>query len=227
MPPSTAGPQPVDRLRLFRRESGITVLGPGTRAVVWVQGCPLACPMCSVPESWDNQGGFEVSAESLANWVLAQTGIEGITLSGGEPMEQAAGLSALTGLLDGSGLGVICYTGYRYEHLSKQGTASQRALLARIDLLIDGPYLESLHADLLWRGSSNQRLIALSARYADFAASVNSDADRSAGIQVTGDSEGIAYAGVPPVRGFRASFLEKASEFGLALRREPKGEHAK
>jgi anaerobic ribonucleoside-triphosphate reductase activating protein len=81
-------------------------------------------------------------------------------------MEQA---QALIQLIDSvrtsSDLGVVCYTGYSWEYIRDRGTDEQKDFLTRIDLLIDGPYVQSLHAPLLWRGSSNQRLLPLSNRY--------------------------------------------------------------
>ena len=134
-------------LRIFRREAPVTVLGPGRRAVIWVQGCPFACKGCIVPESWSSQGGELISVADLAEWELAQEDIEGMTFSGGEPMEQADALCALVDVVRSSrDLGLVCYTGYRLETLQRQGSTAQRALLARTDLLIDGVYVAREHA---------------------------------------------------------------------------------
>lgn len=62
-------------------------------------------------------------------------------------------------------LGVVCYTGYRWEHLQQYGSLAQQTLLQQIDLLIDGTYIEARHDHLLWRGSNNQRLLLLTKRY--------------------------------------------------------------
>src|SRR4051812_23018477 len=100
-------------LRIFRRDAPITVLGPGNRAVIWVQGCPLACPGCIVPDSWYATGGETISVHALVNWITDQKDIEGITLSGGEPMAQAEPLSELIrNVQSQADLGVVCYTGY-------------------------------------------------------------------------------------------------------------------
>jgi anaerobic ribonucleoside-triphosphate reductase activating protein len=92
--------------------------------------------------------------------------INGLTFSGGEPMEQAAGLAALARLArQRKQLDLICFTGYRYERLLKnppnQGVAE---LLAQLDVLIDGPYAQSLNNSVGLRGSSNQRVIHLTSR---------------------------------------------------------------
>ena len=85
------------QLRIFRRQSSVRVLGPYQRAVIWVQGCDWGCRGCIVPESWSKTAGELVSLEDLQAWILAQSEIEGITFSGGEPMLQA---DALTELVD-------------------------------------------------------------------------------------------------------------------------------
>jgi len=186
-------------LRLFRRESACRVLGPGLRAVLWVLGCLRACPGCLVPESWSPQGP-ESSVEEVADWILGCPGIEGITLTGGEPMGQARALAALVDRVRSRrDLGVVCFTGYQFEELRHE---DHSALLARVDLLIDGPYQVEQHSDLLWRGSANQRLIPLTPRYLPFMP--GPEADRGVGLEFRFESDGgYAFAGVPPWPGLR------------------------
>ncbi len=211
-------PVPSDTLRLFRHHAPVTVLGPYRRAAIWVQGCPWACKGCIVPESWEERGGEAVAIADLVAWVLAQPEIEGITLSGGEPMQQAESLIVLIDRVrQVKDLGVVCYTGDRLERLQTQGTDAQRQLLDRIDLLIDGPYAEPLHGDLLWRGSKNQRLLPLSDRYGDVLATLP---DRSAGLEFALDADGaIALTGVPNRPHFRETFEASMAARGIVLRR--------
>jgi anaerobic ribonucleoside-triphosphate reductase activating protein len=92
------------------------------------------------------------------------TGMDGLTISGGEPFDQAGALCTLLATLRQSDdIEVLVYTGYRLEEL-QAGTPDQRALLAQIDLLIDGPFRQELPNTRQWRGSDNQRLHLLSAR---------------------------------------------------------------
>lgn len=207
-------------LRIFRREKQVSVLGPGLRAVLWVQGCSVGCRNCIVPESWAPDSGESVPVVELVEWILEPPAIEGVTFSGGEPMEQAVGLAELAqSLRIRSDLGIICYTGYRFEDLQAHGTAAQCVLLDAIDLLIDGPYVESLHADLLWRGSENQRLIPLTSRYRPLVEALDCHRDRSAGLEFfMDDSGGFAFAGVPPRPGFRQQFVREMSNRGVRLR---------
>lgn len=185
-----------NKLRIFDRRSPVKVLGPYARAVIWVQGCNFGCKGCIVPESWDRDAAEEVDISDLVAWVLNQPDIEGITLSGGEPMLQPESLSIfIDELREVTNLGVMCYTGYRLEYLKDQGDIAQKRLLTKIDLLVDGVYQENLQADLLWRGSSNQRLLLLSKRYQEF---LQSQADRSAGLEFFLNETGeVGFSGVP------------------------------
>jgi anaerobic ribonucleoside-triphosphate reductase activating protein len=199
-----------NKLRIFERRSPVKVLGPFSRAVIWVQGCNFGCKGCIVPESWDRNAGEDVDISELVDWILNQPSIEGITLSGGEPMLQAEALSTLIDhIRTEKDLGVICYTGFRLEHLKEQGTTSQRNLLKKIDLLIDGVYVENLQDDLLWRGSSNQRLLLLSSRYREF---LEAQSDRSAGLEFFLTEAGeVGFSGVPTQLNFRQEFESRMS----------------
>ncbi|HEY3474501.1 MAG TPA: 4Fe-4S single cluster domain-containing protein [Anaerolineales bacterium] len=140
-------------------------LGPGTRAVVWVQGCPLNCPGCLAP-AWIP---FVPAVERTPQDVLDMfdlDAITGLTFSGGEPMEQAAGLAELARLArQKKDLNLICFTGYRYERLLKRPPNSGvPRLLAEVDVLVDGPFIQSLNDSVGLRGSSNQRVIHLTSR---------------------------------------------------------------
>src|SRR5690606_38477306 len=115
-------------LRIFRRQDRTAVLGPGIRAAIWVQGCPFGCPGCIVPESWPEDGGEELAVSELADWLSGIEGIEGLTISGGEPMRQPAALCELIdSVRAGRELGVMCYSGYRHEDLLHRGSEWQRA----------------------------------------------------------------------------------------------------
>ncbi|NET11018.1 MAG: radical SAM protein [Merismopedia sp. SIO2A8] len=209
----------TDSLRIFRRQSPVSVLGPGQRAVIWAQGCTFACSGCLVPESWPQAGGESLAISELAHWVLEQPNIEGITLSGGEPMLQAEALLRLIHQVRQSrDLGIVCYTGYRWEYLQQRGTPAQQALLHHIDLLIDGPYQASCHGDLLWRGSSNQRLMLLTSRYRDSVAQRLATGDRSVGLELGIDLSGAFYfTGVPALKDFRSKLAAQMQNQGITV----------
>jgi anaerobic ribonucleoside-triphosphate reductase activating protein len=204
-----------DELVYSRIADRVGVLGPGTRAVVWVHGCPLRCAGCIAPQDLPFEGGVQRSVRSVADYLNAlPPDVEGVTFSGGEPMAQAGALAALIDRLRvGRDWSSMAYSGYTLRHLRRHGTADQHALLDRLDILVDGPYVRARHADLLWRGSANQRVHLLSDRHPRL------PADRSAGIEVEVDpgSGELALAGVPPFPGFLEAFETAVAERGVRL----------
>lgn len=190
-----------------------TVLGPGIRAVVWVRGCPLRCAGCIAAEDLPFDGGTAWSTAALAEHVLAlPADVTGITFSGGEPMAQAAALADLTDRLRAArDWSVMSYSGFTLDHLRRHGTAAQHALLARLDVLVDGPYLRDQHAPLRWRGSRNQRVRYLTGRHAP------TDGDEPAGLEFQVDGDRVSWVGVPPVAGFRPAFEHAMGAQGVRL----------
>jgi anaerobic ribonucleoside-triphosphate reductase activating protein len=138
-------------------------LGPGDRAVVWVQGCPFHCPGCIAPGWIPFRSARLISIEGLVDELLSKPEVSGLTISGGEPMQQAKALADVTQLARKKReLNIITFTGYKYEKLLAQPTNTGiPALLGQIDILIDGPYVKSLNNGIGLRGSSNQRIIHL------------------------------------------------------------------
>ena len=160
----------TQKLNIAATTSSTQALGPGIRAVVWVQGCRLACPGCVAPNWIPFVPALELTPmEILDKWDLDK--INGITFSGGEPMEQAAGLATLARLArQKKDLDLICFSGYRYEQLLKSPpNPGVFELLAEVDVLIDGPYINALNNSVGLRGSSNQRVIHLTRRLKDHA----------------------------------------------------------
>ncbi len=139
------------------------VNGPGVRFVLWVQGCPLRCPGCWNPDTWDPRCGQAVPAAELLERILATDGIEGITLSGGEPFAQAEALSPLAAAVRRAGLSVFAFTGYPLRRLRRP---AQRTLLSLCDVVVAGPFVARQRGwDHPWRGSANQRIHFLTDRY--------------------------------------------------------------
>jgi anaerobic ribonucleoside-triphosphate reductase activating protein len=142
-------------------------LGPGLRSALWVQGCPIGCPGCISADWIPNIPAHRLTPAEAAARLLSNPAIEGITLSGGEPMAQAAGLAEMLHIVRTShpDLHVICFSGYTYEALLRQPASSGVPdLLSQVDLLIDGPYVQALNQGDTFAGSRNQRLIPLSQR---------------------------------------------------------------
>jgi anaerobic ribonucleoside-triphosphate reductase activating protein len=105
-----------------------------------------------------------MTVESLFNRIMAVEGIDGVTLSGGEPFAQAAALTELAKKLRESGMTVVCYTGYTFEELMAEQREDWNGLLEQTDLLIDGPFIQSNRCFEPFRGSSNQIFHYLSGR---------------------------------------------------------------
>lgn len=209
--PTSAAVRTERELVLSRMAGSTRVLGPGLRAVVWVHGCPLRCPGCIAPEDLPFEGGERWSVPVLAGWLGAlPTDVTGLTLSGGEPMAQAEALADLVDLIRADrDWSVMAFSGFTLGRLRRSGDEGQRALLAKLDILVDGPYIEARHADLLWRGSDNQRVHYLTGRHRAAAD------DRGAGVEVTVDRGSLHWIGVPPVPGFRAQFESAMSAQGV------------
>ncbi len=146
------------------------VLGPGTRAVVWVQGCLLHCPGCIAPEWMAVKPAWHFHPSALAEQLLADSKVTGLTFSGGEPMLQASALASLARYARQiREINIICFTGYQLTQLEKTppGVGVQE-LLEEVDVLIDGPYLANQNHNEGLKGSRNQQVHYLSDRITDF-----------------------------------------------------------
>jgi len=159
-----------DTLGLYLLMPGTEALGPYRRFAIWTQGCPRQCPGCMSPESRNPEDGVLIKINDLIQQITATPEIEGLTISGGEPFLQAGALGELIRQVRRNrDLGVIIYTGFQLEELQSKagkGEGEIGELLGLCDLLIDGPYIEKLNDGLSLRGSSNQRIHALTGRYA-------------------------------------------------------------
>ena len=135
--------------------------GPGFRTSIYCAGCRHHCPGCHNPQSWAFDQGHEMSVDDLMKIIEADP-YANVTFSGGDPMFQATGFAELAREIHKrTNKDIWCYTGFTYESLITQ---EQRELLEQIDVLVDGPFIEKLRdPDLLFRGSSNQRLIDVQA----------------------------------------------------------------
>ena len=139
--------------------------GPGKRAVIWVRGCSLACPGCFNPDSHSVDGGKLISTSELAREVLELTDeIEGVTISGGEPLQQAdAILTFAETIKRQSNLTVLLFSGFSWDEISRMPVAER--LSTCVDLLIAGRYIESERLGKGLIGSTNKTVHFLSDRY--------------------------------------------------------------
>ncbi|MFE6745350.1 4Fe-4S cluster-binding domain-containing protein [Kitasatospora purpeofusca] len=156
----------------------VTSLGPGRRLGIWFQGCTLACPGCMSRHTWEAAGGRELTVERFtALWRAALAdGLDGLTVSGGEPLEQPAALAALLAAADaerrraGNPADLLVYTGWEPEELAADPATA--AALDGADAVITGRYRAGQPTRLAWRGSANQQLTTRTAlgreRYAPY-----------------------------------------------------------
>ena len=156
------------RVRIAHLVDQTAAEGPGVRSAIWLQGCSIRCPGCFNPHTWSPDGGRDSTVGELSGWLSTRTGIEGITLLGGEPFDQAGACAELAIHAQRIGLSVMTFTGYELETLQNDDRAEVTALLAATDLLVDGPYDQSKpETRRPWLGSTNQRFHCLSNRYAN------------------------------------------------------------
>ncbi|MCR5395077.1 MAG: anaerobic ribonucleoside-triphosphate reductase activating protein [Bacteroidales bacterium] len=138
-----------------------TVDGPGWRTSVYCAGCRHACPGCHNPDTWPFTAGESVPVDEIVQR-LAQT--EGnITFSGGDPMYQAEAFTELASrIVNELHRTIWCFTGFLYEQVVADPVMSR--MLPYLEVLVDGPFIESKkNLDLMFRGSSNQRLVDVQA----------------------------------------------------------------
>ncbi len=162
-------PRPIGRgegeglptvLRVLDILEDTTVDGPGFRTSIYLAGCRHHCPGCHNPESWNEGGGEEVSVDELMR-VIVNDPFAHVTLSGGDPLLQAEGCAELARRVkQETDKTIWCYTGYTWETLLAKNDPAVMSLLENLDVLVDGPFIQSLRdTSLIFRGSSNQRLI--------------------------------------------------------------------
>lgn len=136
--------------------------GEGLRYVIFTQGCPHHCFGCHNPKTHSFAGGYEVDTDSLKKEIFENPLLAGITFSGGEPFCQPKPLAELAKAVHSRGLNVWSYTGYTLEALREKNDEDINALLANLDVLVDGKFeMDLKDLTLPFRGSSNQRIIRL------------------------------------------------------------------
>jgi anaerobic ribonucleoside-triphosphate reductase activating protein len=193
-------------MRMHSRLEQSQVNGPGSRAVMWLQGCSLNCPRCWNPLSHSVEGGMRVEITSVVGWLddlHANALIDGLTISGGEPMEQAgevlALLQALRLRVPEISIGV--FSGYTESELARGAFLSHeghlpshqadlwRAIRQHLDFAILGRFNRHRPSHQPLVSSQNQALLLLTDRHSssDFSPlSVEFTIDSQGTTQITG-----------------------------------------
>jgi anaerobic ribonucleoside-triphosphate reductase activating protein len=141
-------------MRVIDIVEGTSVDGTGLRTSIYFAGCRHQCPGCHNPSTWDFDAGREMSVAQLME-IIDEADFN-VTLTGGDPLYQSAEITPLARAIKQSGRTVWCYTGFLHEQIA------DNPLLEWVDVLVDGPFIESLRdTSLRFRGSSNQRIIQL------------------------------------------------------------------
>jgi len=152
----------ADTIRLYGLVTDSIVDGPGFRTAIFTQGCPYHCEGCHNPDSQPFEGGTVWTLDDVEKKFTNNPLLDGITLSGGEPAEQAAACAELAHRAHQKGLNVWTYTGSTLEKLQKRAETNPdlQRLLDETDVLVDGPFiLAERSLELTFCGSRNQRVI--------------------------------------------------------------------
>lgn len=145
-------------IRLFGTVNDSIVDGPGLRYSIFTQGCFHNCLGCHNPQSHDINGGYAKNTSEIISEIDDNPLLDGITLSGGEPMLQVEPLKEICKATKKRGLNIVIYSGFTFEQIINDPI--KKSLLELCDMLIDGKFkLAKKSLALLYRGSANQRLI--------------------------------------------------------------------
>jgi len=149
-------------LRIGAIEEQSSIYGPGLRFVIWIQGCTLACKGCWNKNFWPKKGGTNRSIESLVEQISVTESIEGITILGGEPLEQPEAVLNLINSVQRLNLSIFLYSGFESHELND----TQAECVKTSDIVVLGRYdEEKRNINLRWRGSSNQIIQFPTKRY--------------------------------------------------------------
>lgn len=134
--------------------------GPGLRTSIYCAGCLHHCPGCHNPQSWDMNGGNPMEVDDILKVILDDE-FSNVTFTGGDPMYQVEAFTELARKIkENSSKTIWCYTGFTIEEIREDSRLSM--ILPYLDVIVDGPFILALKdKELLFRGSSNQRIIYL------------------------------------------------------------------
>lgn len=143
--------------RILDIVEGTSVDGPGLRTSIYFAGCRHCCKGCHNPQSWDFDAGKLVSSEEIIE--IVRYNDFNVTLSGGDPLYHPKKIADLCRRIkEELGKEIWCYTGFTWEDIIADTSFTE--LLQWVDVVVEGPFIESLRdTSLRFRGSSNQRIV--------------------------------------------------------------------
>ena len=145
-------------IRLGRILYPVTALGPGNRLGIWLQGCDRRCEGCANPELQTHEKDTIPTemAIGMVKSAVKNYRLEGITISGGEPLLQAEELCVLLDAVKPLCNDVLLFTGFTMEEIKRENNPAVLSLLKNVSVLVDGPYIKTKNKGEILRGSENQ-----------------------------------------------------------------------
>jgi len=185
------------RINSYSIEDNEYLYGPGKRLLLFLQGCTLKCKGCVNKHLWDFHGGYEIEDKDI---ISLCDKLDGITLHGGEPLDQAELLLNLVNLLKKDGKTIVLFTGYTYKETNK----AQRKIWHLADIVVAGRYIESQrNIYLQFRGSTNQKIYKHNGKYKNYKVK---DGKNVSLFNITKD-------GFIDIKGFQSEELNKIIEY--------------
>lgn len=198
---------------ISRAHYPVLTLGLGTRAGIWTQGCSIGCAGCMSQDTWEPRATSDVPVSEILRWLSTHPDIDGITISGGEPLEQPI---ELFDLLQGirstfdKDVDILCYSGRSWRTVARR----HAPVLRLLDAIVTGPFRQDLPTDHPLMGSANQELVVLSelgeARFGGLERGVRRP------VQVSVDNGWLNLVGIPNP-GDLESLESEANGRGVAL----------
>jgi anaerobic ribonucleoside-triphosphate reductase activating protein len=181
------------------------VNGPGLRFVLWTQGCSKGCKNCFNPETWSFEK-YKLLTPLEIFELIKNSSVSGVTITGGDPLEQPEELLELLVLLESLNLskGIILFTGFTIDEINKDFLL--RKSLDYIDVLIDGRFEKDQRISSSLRGSENQNIIYFSSKIKEEELNIDQE------VEVCLEGDKISVTGFPSVD---RKFLK---EFGVILK---------
>jgi anaerobic ribonucleoside-triphosphate reductase activating protein len=181
------------------------VNGPGLRFVLWTQGCSKGCKNCFNPETWSFEKYKSLTPLEIFE-LIKNSSVSGVTITGGDPLEQPEELLELLILLESLNLskGIILFTGFTIDEINKDFLL--RKSLGYIDVLIDGRFEKDKRISSSLRGSENQNIIYFSSKIKEEELNIDQE------VEVCLEGDKISVTGFPSVD---RKFLK---EFGVILK---------